>query len=73
MRAFAIAAATQTRWSQNLKRRKTLADYMNPSDYKPNHIDREYIYMFCPHCGTKGIPSNRYLWRCTSGECGRYF
>lgn len=28
----------------------------------------------CPHCGSKGEQSNKYLQRCTNyAECGRYF
>ena len=28
----------------------------------------------CPHCGSTGTPTNKYLLRCDNvSECGRYF
>jgi len=28
----------------------------------------------CPHCGSGGEPTNKYLLRCVNySECGRYF
>jgi hypothetical protein len=45
-----------------------------PSDFKrPKPLPREHEYKFCPHCGTRGEPSNKYLYRCQQYECGRYF
>jgi len=28
---------------------------------------------YCPHCGAEGQQSNKYLYRCTNFQCGRYF
>jgi NADH pyrophosphatase NudC (nudix superfamily) len=50
-----------------------MAEYLSPSDYVPTPLPREHEYRFCPHCGTRGEPSNKYLYRCQQYECGRYF
>lgn len=45
----------------------------NPSDYRPDYIER-IDFEFCPHCGYSGHRrTNRYLFRCTNSECGRYW
>lgn len=45
---------------------------MNPSDYKPNYIERDP--QACPHCGGwQHSRTNRYLFRCGNPECGRYW
>ena len=54
-------------------KKKTMADYTNPSDYKPVPLARKFEFMFCPHCETRGQPTNRYLFRCQNVDCGRYF
>lgn len=45
---------------------------LNISDYKPTYIEREGTP--CPHCGNPDWKrTNRYLFRCTNNECGRYW
>lgn len=43
------------------------------SDYKPQYIGRPSWERCCPHCDTEGKPSNRYLYRCSNPDCGRYW
>lgn len=50
-----------------------MAEYLSPSDFVPQPLDRMSEYKFCPHCETRGEPTNRYLYRCKNNECGRYF
>lgn len=48
------------------------------TDYKPVRIPRARRDTYCPHCATgefefQGVPTNRYLYRCTNYDCGRYW
>lgn len=43
------------------------------SGYIVDPIPRKEEDWYCPHCGTIGDPSNRYLYRCSNPECGRYW
>lgn len=50
-----------------------MAEYITPSEFKPEPLPREMQYKFCPHCGFRGYPTNKYLYRCGQQDCGRYF
>lgn len=55
-----------------ITRRMAMADYLNPSDYKPDYIERDPEV--CPHCAYDDpVRTNRYLYRCTNPGCGRYW
>lgn len=46
------------------------------NDYKPQYIERNDDT--CPHCttlegGWQGKRTNRYLYRCSNPDCGRYW
>ena len=42
------------------------------SDYKPDYVKRGEEP--CPHCGGDSFTrTNRYLYRCSNAECGRYW
>ena len=45
---------------------------LSVSDYKPDYIERDAEP--CPHCGSwTKVRTNRYLYRCTNPQCGRYW
>jgi hypothetical protein len=46
---------------------------LNPDTYDPKPLPRDVKDTFCPHCNTSGEPTNHYLYKCTSVECGRYW
>lgn len=60
--------------SPSLERRIMLnQDGIVGNDYKPQYIDRPDEDRWCPYCMTEGRRSNRYLYRCSNTECGRYW
>lgn len=42
-------------------------------DYTVTPIERHIFDKTCPHCDSQGNPTNRYLYRCTNPNCGRYW
>ena len=53
--------------------RMAMSNYLNPSDYKPDYIERQADG--CPNCGQYDfVRTNRYLFRCRNYKyCGRYW
>lgn len=43
------------------------------SDYQPPFIERPDEDRWCPYCLGEGYRTNRYLYRCNTPECGRYW
>ena len=43
------------------------------SGYKVIPLPRTEHEEYCPYCNWHGDPSNRYLYRCSNPECGRYW
>lgn len=43
------------------------------TNYQPHYTERPDEDRWCPYCFTEGHRSNRYLYRCTNPDCGRYW